>query len=48
MKLFLYAVLLLAGFLAASLASFWLAVRPPRLVIPLGPADYQLTNQSLI
>lgn len=42
MKPALYAAAVLALFLAASLASFWLAVRPPRLTIPLRPEDYGL------
>ena len=42
MKPALYAVLVLAAFLLASLGSFWLAVRPPRIAIPLSPEDYRL------
>ena len=38
----IWAALVLALFLAASLASFWLAVRPPRLSIPLRPEEFGL------
>jgi uncharacterized protein len=43
----LYAGLVAAALLLASLASFWLAVRPPRLTIPLRPADYRLTVENV-
>ncbi len=42
MKLALCAGLVVALFLAASLASFWLAVRPPRLTIALRPEEFGL------
>lgn len=38
----IWAALIVALFLAASLASFWLAVRPPRLSIPLRPEELGL------
>ena len=38
---------LLGGFLVFSLLSFWLAVRPPRLAIPLTPADVGLRVEEL-
>ena len=41
-KLAFYAALAIALFLAASLASFWLAVRPPRLAIAVRPEDVGL------
>jgi hypothetical protein len=41
-KLLLLAGLVLAGVLVLTLASFWLAVRPPRLAIALSPAEYGL------
>ena len=47
MKLFCYALLVIAGFLVASLAGFWLAVRPPRLVIPFRPSDYKLPAEEV-
>jgi uncharacterized protein len=42
MKLALYVGLAVGAFVVMSLASFWLAVRPPRLTIPLAPADFEL------
>ena len=47
MKPALYAVLVVAGLLLASLASFWLAVRPPRLAITLRPEDYRFAVQPV-
>jgi uncharacterized protein len=41
-KLTLYAGLVVAGLLVASLASFALAVRPPRIAVGLSPDDYRL------
>jgi pimeloyl-ACP methyl ester carboxylesterase len=38
----LYGALVVGAFLLASLGGFWLAVRPPRIAIPLGPDDYRL------
>ena len=38
--------LILMG-LVVSLASFWLAVRPPRLAIPERPSDYRLTVENV-
>jgi pimeloyl-ACP methyl ester carboxylesterase len=46
-KLALYAAVLVVGVLVASLASFWLAVRPPRLSIPLRPGDYRLDVEDV-
>jgi pimeloyl-ACP methyl ester carboxylesterase len=46
-KLTLYAAVLVVGLLLASLASFGLAVRPPRLAIPLKPADYRLVVEDV-
>jgi dipeptidyl aminopeptidase/acylaminoacyl peptidase len=43
----LYAALLLGAFLLASLASFWLAVRPPRLTVALSPDDYRLRVEAV-
>lgn len=47
MRLLLYSVLLVVGFLVMSLWSFWLVVRPPRLTIPLAPGDYGLPATEL-
>src|SRR4029453_12042745 len=46
-KLGVYAAVLVVGLLLASLASFCLAVRPPRLSIPLRPADYRLAVENV-
>ena len=47
MKAALYAILVAAGLLLASLAGFWLAVRPPRLAIPLRPEDYRFAVERV-
>src|SRR5207247_638220 len=39
MRLALYAAVLVAGFVGVSLLVFWLAVRPPRLTVPLARRD---------
>src|SRR5207244_1395497 len=46
-KLALYAGLVLAALLVVSLATFWLAVRPPRLAIALRPDDYRLRVEDV-
>jgi uncharacterized protein len=43
----LYAVLVVAGVLLAGLAGFGLAVRPPRLAIPLRPEDYRFAVERV-
>ena len=47
MKVLVAAALLLGLFLLVSLGSFWLAVRPPRLTIPLRPEDYRLAVEAV-
>lgn len=47
MKLLVYPALLVAAFVLLSLASFWLAVRPPRIAIPLRPEDFRLTVEEV-
>jgi dipeptidyl aminopeptidase/acylaminoacyl peptidase len=42
MRLAVYAGLVVGALLVASLASFTLAVRPPRMTVPLSPDDYRL------
>lgn len=39
--------MVLGGLLAVSLITFWLAVRPPRLTIPLTPGDYGLRVEEI-
>jgi uncharacterized protein len=41
-RLAIYAGLVVGALLVASLASFALAVRPPRMTVPLSPDDYRL------
>jgi dipeptidyl aminopeptidase/acylaminoacyl peptidase len=43
----LYAALVLGAFLVASLGSFWLAVRPPKLTVALSPEDYRLKVEAV-
>ena len=47
MKLAIYAALFAGAFVAFSLFSFWLAVRPPRIAVPLAPADVGLTVENV-
>jgi pimeloyl-ACP methyl ester carboxylesterase len=47
MKWVLYATVAVGGFVALSLVSFWLAVRPPRLSIPLAPTDFELAVEDV-
>ena len=42
MKLAVYAAVFAGALVAFSLLSFWLAVRPPRIAVPLAPADFGL------
>jgi pimeloyl-ACP methyl ester carboxylesterase len=46
-KVVVVAALVIGMLLLASLGSFWLAVRPPRLVIPLHPQDYRLAVEAV-
>jgi pimeloyl-ACP methyl ester carboxylesterase len=46
-KLVLYSTVVIAAFVALSLVSFWLAVRPPRLSIPLTPAEFNLAVEEV-
>ena len=47
MKFLVYGAVFAGAFVAFSLVSFWLAVRPPRLAIPLVPGDYGLTVETV-
>lgn len=42
-----YAGIAMGVFVALSLVSFWLAVRPPRMTIPLVPADVKLAVEEI-
>jgi len=46
-KLVVYAAVFAGAFVALSLVSFWLAVRPPRIVVPLAPGDFGLTAETV-
>jgi len=46
-KLVVYLAVFAGAVVALSLVSFWLAVRPPRLAVPLAPADLGLTVESV-
>ena len=46
-KFLAYVGVAAALFVALSLVSFWLAVRPPRLSIPLAPADFKLAVEEV-
>jgi len=46
-RLLLYAGLATGGFLLASLLTFWLAVRPPRISIPFTPGEYRLGAEDV-
>jgi uncharacterized protein len=46
-KLVVYVGVFAGAFVAFSLVSFWLAVRPPRIAIPLGPGDFGLTVENV-
>src|SRR5262249_59991576 len=39
--------LAVAGLVAIGIASFWLVVRPPRIAIPLTPADFALRVEDV-
>lgn len=47
MRLALWAALALGAFLAFSLFSFWLAVRPPRIHVALEPAEFRLAPETV-
>ncbi len=46
-KLALFAAAFVGGFLVLSLLSFWIAVRPPRIAIPLHPRDFRLAVEEV-
>lgn len=47
MKLLAYPAILVGGFVLLSLMSFWFAVRPPRIPIPLRPEDFRLAVEEV-
>src|SRR6185369_17890842 len=46
-KLVVYLAVFAGAAVVLSLVSFWLAVRPPRLAVPLTPGDVGLTVENL-
>jgi pimeloyl-ACP methyl ester carboxylesterase len=38
----------MAGVLGMSMFSFWMAVRPPRIIVPGVPRDYRLPSEDLV
>jgi pimeloyl-ACP methyl ester carboxylesterase len=46
-KPLIYLAVFAGAFVALSLVSFWLAVRPPRLAVPLTPGDLGLTVENV-
>jgi dipeptidyl aminopeptidase/acylaminoacyl peptidase len=47
MKVMCYVAVLIAGIVAVSLWSFWLAVRPPRIAVPGTPREYGLPFEDV-
>ena len=47
MRLLAYPAMLVGGFVFLSLVSFWLAVRPPRIAVPLRPDEFRLTVEDV-
>ena len=47
MKILVAAAVLVGGFVVLSLVSFWLAVRPPRIAVPLRPDEFRLTVEDV-
>jgi len=47
LRIALYSALLISGFVAVSLWSFWFAVRPPRLTVPASPRAYNLQAEEV-
>jgi pimeloyl-ACP methyl ester carboxylesterase len=46
-KLVVYAAVFAGAFVALSLVSFWLAVRPPRIAVPGHPEDFGLRAENV-
>jgi uncharacterized protein len=46
-RLLAYPAILVGAFVFLSLASFWLAVRPPRIAVPLRPDEFRLTVEDV-
>jgi dipeptidyl aminopeptidase/acylaminoacyl peptidase len=46
-KILFYAVLFCGGFMAVSLWSFWLAIKPPKIILGRTPADLELSAENI-
>jgi len=46
-RFLVYPAVLVGAFVLLSLVSFWLAVRPPRITIPLQPEEFRLTVEEV-
>jgi pimeloyl-ACP methyl ester carboxylesterase len=46
-KFLVYPALLIGAFVLLSLVSFWLAVRPPRITVPLRPDEFRLAVEDV-
>jgi uncharacterized protein len=46
-KLLAYPAIIAGGFVLLSLVSFWLAVRPPRIAVPLRPDEFRLSVEDV-
>jgi pimeloyl-ACP methyl ester carboxylesterase len=46
-RLLAYPAVLVGAFVFLSLVSFWLAVRPPRIAVPLRPDEFRLTVEDV-
>jgi uncharacterized protein len=46
-KILVAAAVLVGGFVLLSLVSFWLAVRPPRIAVPLRPDEFRLPVEDV-
>src|SRR5262249_61464431 len=46
-KILVAAAVLVGGFVLLSLVSFWLAVRPPRIAVPLLPDEFRLAVEDV-
>lgn len=46
-RFLVYPAVLVGAFVLLSLVSFWLAVRPPRITIPLEPEEFRLTVEEV-
>src|SRR5213593_835334 len=46
-RLLVYPAVLVGAFVLLSLVSFWLAVRPPRIAVPLRPEEFRLSVEEV-